>query len=67
MLFVALGASIRSCLYGLRPLLIMNGAHLKGSNADDVAKRWTRVAVDGGQLWLVVEVGGGRRERMNKW
>ncbi|XP_024969720.1 uncharacterized protein LOC112509081 [Cynara cardunculus var. scolymus] len=64
MLFVALGCSIRSCLGHMRPLLIMDGAHLKGSY---VVTMFLAVGIDGNNGIVPIAMGVGKTESGPSW
>ncbi|KAJ9553398.1 hypothetical protein OSB04_017443 [Centaurea solstitialis] len=75
MLFLALGCSIRSFREGLRPLLIMDGAHLKG---DYVGSMFLAVGMDANNQICPIAMGVGKhlvvnlrltskRDKARKW
>lgn len=64
MLSVALGASIRGFLGDLRPLLIMDGAHLKGTY---VGTMFLAVRMDGNNQIVPIAMGVGKTESGPAW
>ncbi|XP_024976192.1 uncharacterized protein LOC112514089 [Cynara cardunculus var. scolymus] len=64
MLFVALDCSIRSFLGHMRPLLIMDGAHLKGPY---VGTMFLAVDMDGNNGIVPIAMGVGKTESCPSW
>ncbi|XP_024964171.1 uncharacterized protein LOC112504462 [Cynara cardunculus var. scolymus] len=64
MLFVALGCSIRSFLKHMRPLLIMEGTHLKGPY---VGTMFLAVGMDGNNGIVPIAMGVGKTESGPSW
>ncbi|XP_024965994.1 uncharacterized protein LOC112506207 [Cynara cardunculus var. scolymus] len=64
MLFVALGCSIRSFLGHMRPLLIMDGVHLKGPY---VGTMFLAVGMDGNNGIVPIVMGVGKTKSGTSW
>ncbi|XP_021995086.1 uncharacterized protein LOC110891922 [Helianthus annuus] len=64
MVFVALGAAIRSFMFNLRPVVIIDAAHLKGEFKGTL---FLAVAMDGNNQILPIAYGIGKSEDGESW